>query len=176
MDRAWEYSGVRRDVRNRCAQNGRGPLGSGCAGLCSFVVRLLPPACRVPGRMRVDKLRTAALIRPHRNVWRSRKILAGGCVAFWCLHGSLPATQAEEDWPQFLGPHRNGTSGETGLLERWPAKGVPVAWEKRIGTGYSAPSVRGERLVLHHRVGEEEIIECLQAATGKPLWRHGYPS
>jgi len=29
---------------------------------------------------------------------------------------------------------------------------------------------------LHHRIGDEEIVECLETATGKPLWRYGYPS
>ena len=93
-----------------------------------------------------------------------------------CLSCCRAATQTAGDWPQFLGPHRNGTSDETGLLDRWPANGVTVVWEKSLGTGYSAPSVRGDRLVLHHRIGDEEIVECFEAATGKPLWRHGYPS
>ena len=87
-----------------------------------------------------------------------------------------PASTRAEDWPQFLGPRGNNTSAETGLLEKWPIVGPPLVWEKAIGTGYGAPSVRGERLVLHHRVGDEEIVECLAAATGKPLWRHAYPS
>jgi outer membrane protein assembly factor BamB len=102
---------------------------------------------------------------------------------FWCLllafglstAGSADS-RANEDWPQFLGPRANGTSLETGLLDRWPTNGPPLLWEKQIGTGYSAPSVRGHRLVLHHRIGNEEIVEGLEAATGKPLWRYGYPS
>lgn len=81
-----------------------------------------------------------------------------------------------EDWPQFLGPSANGTSTETGLLDKWTANGPPEVWAKRIGTGYSAPSVRGQRLVLHHRLKDEEIVECLDAATGESRWRHAYPS
>jgi outer membrane protein assembly factor BamB len=83
---------------------------------------------------------------------------------------------AIEDWPQFLGPRANGTSLETGLLDKWPTNGPPLVWEKRIGTGYSAPSVRGERLVLHHRTNNEEIVECLEAASGHSLWRYAYPT
>jgi outer membrane protein assembly factor BamB len=79
-----------------------------------------------------------------------------------------------EDWPQFLGPHANGTSSETGLLEKWPTKGPPLLWEKIVGTGYSAPSVRGNQLILHHRIGDEEIVECFEAGTGKSLWRYAY--
>ena len=105
----------------------------------------------------------------------SAKITAACCVLLW-VTGCLGADLPNEDWPQFLGPHRDGTSDETGLIDRWPTNGVPVVWEKTIGTGYSAPSVLGDRLVLHHRVGGEEIVECFDAGTGKPLWRYGYPS
>jgi outer membrane protein assembly factor BamB len=83
---------------------------------------------------------------------------------------------ATDDWPQFLGPHANGTSDESGLLDRWPSHGPPVLWEKKIGTGYSAASVRGNLLVLHHRIGNEEIAEALEADTGKSVWRYAYPS
>jgi len=86
------------------------------------------------------------------------------------------ALENGNDWPQFLGPHANGTSDETGLLDRWPGDGPPVLWENKIGTGYSAPSVRGNRVVLHHRLGNEEIVEAFEADTGKPVWRHAYPS
>jgi outer membrane protein assembly factor BamB len=81
-----------------------------------------------------------------------------------------------EDWPAFLGPRGTGVSAETGLLQKWPQDGPPVLWEKEVGTGYSAPSVRGNRLVVHHRIGNEEIVECLRADTGDALWKYAYPS
>jgi outer membrane protein assembly factor BamB len=81
-----------------------------------------------------------------------------------------------EDWPQFLGPRANGISGETGLLDKWPDSGPPLLWEKSIGTGYGAPSVLGRQLVLHHRLNDEEVVECFAAETGKSLWRYAYPS
>lgn len=80
------------------------------------------------------------------------------------------------DWPQFLGPTANGVSVETNLLESWPTNGPPLLWDKKIGTGYSAPSVRDNRLVLHHRIGSEEVVEAFEADTGKSLWRYSYPS
>ena len=81
-----------------------------------------------------------------------------------------------ENWPRFLGPRGDNTSAETGLLEKFSTNGVPIIWEKKIGTGYSAPSVRAGELVLHHRVGGEEVVESFDAGTGKSRWRHGYPS
>lgn len=80
------------------------------------------------------------------------------------------------DWPQFLGPHGTGVSDETGLADSWPAGGPPKVWSKEIGVGYSAPSVLGDRLVVHHRVRDEEVIECLDPATGESKWRHAYPT
>ncbi len=81
-----------------------------------------------------------------------------------------------EDWPKFLGPRGTGVSGETDLFVDWPPEGPPLLWEKKVGTGYSAPSIRGNRLVLHHRVGNDEIVECFRADTGKSLWKFAYPS
>ena len=106
----------------------------------------------------------------------STNILTGAVYTLLWATCCLAETGVGSDWPQFLGPHRNGTSDETGLLDRWPTNGLPVVWEKKIGTGYGAPSALGNRLVLHHRIGDEEIVECLETATGKPLWRYGYPS
>ena len=80
------------------------------------------------------------------------------------------------DWPNFLGPHHNGISDETNLLSNWPTNGPPLLWQRPIGTGYSAPSVSGDRLVVHHREGEEEIVQCLDARTGASIWRYRYPS
>ena len=86
------------------------------------------------------------------------------------------APREGEDWPKFLGLRETGVSGETGLLKEWPEKGPPLLWKKRVGTGYSAPSIRGDRLVIHQRVGNEEIVECMNVADGEQIWKHSYPS
>ncbi len=111
-------------------------------------------------------------LRPGRDV---------GIAALWWLSlvlafAAVAGPESSEDWPQLLGPRANGISSETNLLDHWPASGPPVVWDMKTGTGYSGPSVRGNSLVLHHRIGDEEIVECFEAATGKSLWRHAYPS
>ena len=78
------------------------------------------------------------------------------------------------DWPQLLGPRADGTSTETGLLTAWPNGGPEVVWKKKIGTGYSAPSIRNGRLIVFHRIGNDEIVEALDAQTAKRLWKHAY--
>src|SRR5688572_12964871 len=107
--------------------------------------------------MRVDD-KSATNVTEPRWIVRHSATITAFCCALVCVICCQGADQRTEDWPQFLGPHRNGTSDETGLLDRWPTNGVAVLWEKNIGTGYSAPSVRGDRLVLHHRVAAEEIV------------------
>jgi outer membrane protein assembly factor BamB len=96
----------------------------------------------------------------------------GLLVALLCS----PLSSFGQDWPGFLGPRANGTSEEIGLLNSWPSNGPPLLWESKIGTGYSAPSVRGDLLVLHHRIADEEVVEAFTAAEGKPVWRYAYPS
>jgi len=104
------------------------------------------------------------------------RTLLGGVLLSWfgCVIGVGLASA--EDWPRFLGPRGDNTSAETNLLDRWPAKGPPLGWEKTIGTGYSAPSVWGDLVVLHHRVGSEEIVEAFEPGTGTSRWRYAYLS
>jgi outer membrane protein assembly factor BamB len=82
----------------------------------------------------------------------------------------------EEDWPRFLGPRGNNTSAETGLAQTWGTNGPLVLWRQPVGSGYSAPAVLGQRLVLHHRLQREEVVECFDASTGKSLWRNAHQS
>ena len=80
------------------------------------------------------------------------------------------------DWPEFLGPTRDDVSVETGLRDSFPANGLPLVWERTVGAGYSAPSVRGDLLVFHHRVADEEIVEACDAKTGETRWKQSYAS
>src|SRR5438552_7155340 len=80
------------------------------------------------------------------------------------------------DWPQFLGPDRNGISAETALLPAWSKEGAPLLWQRAMGRGFSGPVVAGDRLVLFHRLGDKEVLACLDAATGKEKWQFAYPT
>ncbi len=78
------------------------------------------------------------------------------------------------DWPHFLGPSYNGTSTETGLLHEWPKEGPRKLWEHAKGAGHSTAAVSGGRVVVFHAEGAKEIVEALDAATGKVAWRFPY--
>ena len=71
-------------------------------------------------------------------------------MRIWILLTAMLCARAE-DWPRFLGPRADATSSETNLIETFPAAGPKILWELEVGTGYSAPSVRDGRLILHHR-------------------------
>ncbi|MBP9900361.1 MAG: PQQ-like beta-propeller repeat protein [Verrucomicrobia bacterium] len=88
----------------------------------------------------------------------------------------LTASASAEDWPRFLGPRGDNTSAEINLLDHWNPNGPPIIWEKSVGAGYSAPSVSKDLLVLHHRLGNEEIVEAMDARSGKSKWEYKYPS
>lgn len=78
------------------------------------------------------------------------------------------------DWPQFLGPLRNGVYSGPPLSTTWPAAGPRKVWQKPIGTGFAGPVVVGERLLLFHRVSDEEVVDSLDARTGAPQWHAAY--
>src|ERR1700683_3643730 len=86
----------------------------------------------------------------------------------------IPAFVAADDWPQWLGPRRDGTSAETGLSTTWPSGGPKRLWQRDVGTGYSGPVVAGNRLILFHRLDDKEIVECLDPASGKKQWDFSY--
>jgi outer membrane protein assembly factor BamB len=78
------------------------------------------------------------------------------------------------DWPQFLGPTRDGVSAEKGLFETWEKKGPPSRWSAAVGDGYAGPVAVGDRVVLFHRVGKEEVVECFDIDKGKSQWKFAY--
>ena len=76
-----------------------------------------------------------------------------------------------ENWTSFLGPTFNSVSTETKLTRELPP---PVVWEFPTGSGYASPVIFNDRLVYIHRVGDEEIVECLHSETGVVHWRYRY--
>ena len=63
--------------------------------------------------------------------------------------------------------HCAGIGAERRCAPTWPAAGPPVVWKKDVGQGFAGPVVASGKLILFHRVSGKEIIECLDAATGK---------
>jgi outer membrane protein assembly factor BamB len=97
-------------------------------------------------------------------------------VTFHAAPKPLPARATTSDWPSFLGPTHNMVSPETALLQEFPRDGLRPVWEIKKGEGFAAPAIAGDRLVLFHRVGDNEVVDCLRPRDGKRLWQFAYPS
>jgi outer membrane protein assembly factor BamB len=80
-----------------------------------------------------------------------------------------------EDWPYFLGPRYDGVSKETKLNLAWGAEGPKLLWSLPRGSGYASPAIAQGKLVYQHRLGDANIIECLDPLTGARLWQRSLP-
>ena len=89
------------------------------------------------------------------------------------LVGSLISSHAS-DWPQWRGPNRTGISAEN--VSAWPAGGPKVLWRASVGTGFSSFAISKGRVYTMGNSGEQDTIWCLDARTGKEIWRHTYPA
>ena len=108
------------------------------------------------------------------------------------LLGAVTASAARaDDWPQWMGPRRDGVWRETGILKEFPKGGAKVLWRTPIGGGYAGPAVADGRVYVTDRIlpegaknpanpfgrdkvtGKERIL-CLKEATGEVLWKHAY--
>src|ERR687883_433115 len=86
--------------------------------------------------------------------------------------GVFAGAARANDWPQWLGPQRNGVSQETGLLKQWPAEGPKLLWQvKDAGGGYSTPAVVGDRLYFVSSKGsDEESVQARTVKDGSVVW------
>jgi outer membrane protein assembly factor BamB len=96
-------------------------------------------------------------------------------LALFCLLAFSTETPAG-DWPQILGPARNGKAEHERLSDRWPSGGPKVLWRFSLGGGYAGAAVAGQRCIVFHRVASSERVECLDCATGKSQWKSDFPA
>ncbi|MFO0902947.1 MAG: PQQ-binding-like beta-propeller repeat protein [Pirellulales bacterium] len=111
---------------------------------------------------------------PFRFLTRLRSATLCGVLGFATaleLAGGWGGVVQAGDWPQILGPHRNGTADDERLPDRWPAQGPAVLWRAPLGQGYAGPAIVGQRVLAFHRVGAAERLECFDLATGKSQWK-----
>ncbi|MGI9430003.1 MAG: PQQ-binding-like beta-propeller repeat protein [Bythopirellula sp.] len=85
-----------------------------------------------------------------------------------------PVTLTDEDWPQYRGQLRDGTSRARGLSHDWSAAAPRVVWKIAVGQGYASPSVVAGRVYLNDYDEDKQIwmVRCLNLATGDELWRY----
>ena len=109
----------------------------------------------------------------------SRKLLpiSAAAVSLILAAGVLGAAPEGQDWPQWRGPNADGVWKEQGLLAKFSQPDLPIKWRAPISNGYSGPTVAKGRVYVTDRVvepTEQERVLCLDAETGKELWKHAY--
>jgi outer membrane protein assembly factor BamB len=80
------------------------------------------------------------------------------------------------DWPQILGPNRNGLAVDERLADKWPDGKPQKAWEASVGSGFAGAAVSDNQLVLFHREKANDKLTAFNAETGKPVWTTNFPS
>ena len=111
----------------------------------------------------IDNLQT--LVRPV----RMRR--AGAMVLALLLSATCAAAG---DWPQILGPNRNGLAVGERIVESFPDDGPVKLWDATIGSGFAGVAVSGKVAVLFHRLQDEDRVAAYDAETGKALWSQGF--
>jgi outer membrane protein assembly factor BamB len=105
------------------------------------------------------------------GVMKQRKIPRAflvGCVVLLCLGFAFA-----QDWPQWRGPNRDGKVTDFTEPKEWP-KELTRKWKIDVGLGDSTPALVGNKLYVFTRQGDEEVNLCLDAQTGKELWKDTY--
>jgi outer membrane protein assembly factor BamB len=105
---------------------------------------------------------------------------------------SWPDLCFSADWPQWLGPKRDGIWNEDGILTKFPKDGPKILWTSPLGGGYAGPAIANGRVFVTDRQisegqnesdnlfaranseGKERLL-CLDASNGKPIWEFSYP-
>jgi outer membrane protein assembly factor BamB len=101
-----------------------------------------------------------------------KTLVSMSMLAFALVGGGI--ANDELPWPQWGGPARDFRVGAVGLAASWPSGGPRRIWSRALGEGYSSIVADSDALYTMYRVGDEEIVVSLDAASGKTRWEHRY--
>ncbi len=111
---------------------------------------------------------THRLLRPARRLGFLSAL--AGAVA---LVGAAAPSSRAGDWPQWRGPNRDARAADFKAPKTWP-KELTQKWKVTVGDGVATPALVGDKLYVFSREGGAEITRCLNAETGKELWKDKY--
>jgi len=102
----------------------------------------------------------------------------------------VSAIAQADDWPQWLGPQRDGVWREAGVIDKVPAEGLPIAWRAKVAKGYAGPAVADGKVFLfdyeaatgevanlpsrRDKLTGEERLTAFNLTTGELIWRQSY--
>lgn len=76
-----------------------------------------------------------------------------------------------DDWPQFLGPTRDGISSETGLIDSFPESGPKQLWRVPGGVGMSGIAIVDATACTLVQKEDQQFVIALNADSGEQLWQ-----
>lgn len=98
------------------------------------------------------------------------KLICIAVLLITCITGI-----SAQDWPQYLGPNRDGTSPQKGILRSWPETGPEVLWTVNVGPGYAGPIIKdGKVYILDRDDKTGDVMRCFDFSNGKELWKFSY--
>lgn len=83
-----------------------------------------------------------------------------------------PIEPTPDDFPQFLGPNRNGYLPGVQLAHDWADVPPHILWRREVGAGWSGFAVVADHAVTMEQYGDEEHITCRQLESGDTIWTH----
>jgi outer membrane protein assembly factor BamB len=86
-----------------------------------------------------------------------------------------PADSYSQEWPQWRGINRDSKVTGFKAPTAWPAELIQD-WKVTVGFGDATPVLVENKIYLNTRQGDQEVVLCLDASTGKELWKTQYPS
>lgn len=102
----------------------------------------------------------------------------------------LPQIVTADEWPQWMGPKRDNIWREEGIVQKFPADGLPVLWKAPVAGGYAGPAVADGKVFITDYVTSDDVkvdnfsrdeftgverVQCLDEATGEQIWKHEIP-
>lgn len=76
------------------------------------------------------------------------------------------------DFPQFLGPNRNGKLAGPKLERDWKKHPPKELWRRAVGKAWSGFAVVGNRAVTQEQRDDQEMVVCYHLQSGEILWSH----
>lgn len=111
-------------------------------------------------------------------------------ILSWVAVLSFTSLCAADDWPQWMGPTRDGVYREAAIVDSIPDEGLPIKWRVPVHGGYAGPAVVGNRIFMmdYDRTAGEMIerptkrpkqsgierVLCLDTETGNEVWSYQY--
>ena len=99
------------------------------------------------------------------------------CYAFVLLILAMcHVSTSAQDWPQVLGPTRDGVAGNDLVPQPWDGVEPPTRWSHAAGQGMAGVAVEGDHVALFHRQGDNEVVELLDRNSGDLIWSRTFPT